>query len=451
VTPQTPQESVKQRLEQFPLLDAIMGRRSRRFGKGMKLTGKPLTYTSTQQPQPLTIEEEAALVFAACGITGHLLAELPYQSVEKANEGGGNIMVQFVGRTVATGDGVQSVLMFVVNDEGVWLIKRPQDYPQAMIPELIQAAQRHELVELYEKGRVKIADHRVDVPHELPFVPLFNTWSANVPGTSYFLPMNELTTLYINVCLTAFSEEFGYFTVDERNNFQPAGLGAFRRSRGGHLYDNPADNHILTMGIAETSACEFIALEQGGIIQNLGLMAAALGLGGFAHFAAHPFVWQQKLGFRMEDVKLSQTIGAGSIKTRLMDMLKSNPPIPTAVGLEVNGEVLLKPFCPPYYKNMEEAVLAFVDYKYAQWSGTHRGGGGGSAWQQNEDVRASFPRHSDKSIAATIAHCDYIYKRYGRFPAIGGPFRSLLAYQAHRLDPEFYQRFYTPEISGQVG
>jgi hypothetical protein len=40
-------------------------------------------------------------------------------------------------------------------------------------------------------------------------------------------------------------------------------------------------------------------------------------------------------------------------------------PVPVAIGLEREGDVLLKPFCPPYNKDMEEAVLAFVAYKFA--------------------------------------------------------------------------------------
>ena len=49
---------------------------------------------------------------------------------------------------------------------------------------------------------------------------------------------------------------------------------------------------------------------------------------------------------------------------RVMRALGKDLPVPTAVGLERNGEVLIKPYSPPYYHNMEEAVLAFVDYKY---------------------------------------------------------------------------------------
>lgn len=44
-----------------------------------------------------------------------------------------------------------------------------------------------------------------------------------------------------------------------------------------------------------------------------------------------------------------------------------------------------------------------------------------------------------------VDYCEYIYDRYGRFPAACGPFRTVLAYQAHRLDCDFYARFYRPE------
>jgi hypothetical protein len=59
-------------------------------------------------------------------------------------------------------------------------------------------------------------------------------------------------------------------------------------------------------------------------------------------------------------------------------------------------------------------------------------------------VQARIPPYSDEAIAATIAHCEYLYQRYGRFPPASGPFRTVLAYQAHRLDADFYKRFYRP-------
>src|SRR5436853_4987601 len=117
-------------------LDALLARRSRRFGKGMRLNGGPLAYASVHEPEPLSLTEEAALAFAACGITGYTMAELPYQAGDVAEAGGGNIIVHFVGRTAFSADAAHLITIFILNDEGVWLLKRPQDYPRLEVPEL---------------------------------------------------------------------------------------------------------------------------------------------------------------------------------------------------------------------------------------------------------------------------------------------------------------------------
>jgi len=59
--------------------------------------------------------------------------------------------------------------------------------------------------------------------------------------------------------------------------------------------------------------------------------------------------------------------------------------------------------------------------------------------------QAAIPRYDDVAVEATIAYCEYLYTRYGRFSATNGPFRTILAYQAHHLDETFYDRFYRPE------
>ena len=84
--------------------------------------------------------------------------------------------------------------------------------------------------------------------------------------------------------------------------------------------------------------------------------------------------------------------------------------VPTPVGLERDSQVLIKPFCPPYYRTMEEAVLAFIDYKYAEARGTFRDGGRATAWKDGAAVQAGIPRYSDKA------------------------------------DPEFYARHYRPDV-----
>ena len=373
------------------------------------------------------------------------MAELPYETGDAPEAGGGNIMTHFIGRTVPSGDAIHAVTVFVINDQGAWMLKRPQDHARSEIAQLIVEAREHKFAHLYEISRVPIADRRLDIPRELPFTATFNKYSANVPGTTYYLPVNELTALYINIVLSAFDTEFAYFIVDDRNRLQPAGIARFARSRGGHLIDDPAAGRVSTVGFVEAWLYEFAAIEQGGILQNLGLMSQALGLGGFPHFAAHPFGWLQALGFRTERVPFSRVVGAGPVVRTLMRALGRDMLVPTPVGLERDGATLIKPYCPPYYRSMEEAVLAFVDYKYAHGRGTLRDGGAATGWEDGAAVQAGIPRYSDQAIAATIAHCDYLYRRYGRFPPGSGPFRTVLAYQAHRLDPEFYRRFYRRE------
>jgi len=116
---------VQRPFERYPLLDALIHRRSRRFGTGMRLSGGPLAYASVEAAQPLTLEEEAALAFAACGVTGYALAELPYQSGDLPEASEGKIMVNFIGRAVASGHALHYVAVFVINDDGSWMLKRP--------------------------------------------------------------------------------------------------------------------------------------------------------------------------------------------------------------------------------------------------------------------------------------------------------------------------------------
>jgi hypothetical protein len=423
-------------LRRHPLLTALRERRSRRVGFGMKIPGGPLAFESRHKPRPLAEEEEAAMIFAACGITGHALADLSY-----AKDGGGSIMAGLVARTIASGDGLQTVSLVVTNDDAPWLIRKPRELPAADIPQLIDLGRRGEFTELYRRCRVKIKDGRATLPTEPLFNINANRWSAHAPGTTYFLPVNDLTFMYINGLLEIMNEHTGTFILDERNNFLPAGLAKFARNRGGHLEDDPNQGRVATVRQIEQFVTEFVTIEQGMMLQNLGLMAQALGLGGFPNFANHEFAWFQALGFRMEQMPVNRYVGAGWLPSLAMKVLKRNPNIPYPVGLERNGEVLLKPFCPPYYNSMADAVRAVVETKYGAL-GLFRSEGHGSAWKDHNGVVQQVPRVSDATIAAVTAYCEYLWNRYGRFPVYMPPYRTVLGFQACHLDAEFYDKFY---------
>ncbi len=250
--------------------------------------------------------------------------------------------------------------------------------------------------------------------------------------------------MYINGLLEIFNETTRVFLLDERNDFLPAGVGGFGARRGGHLDDDPRNGRVATVRQIEQFVTEFVTVEQGMMLQNLGLMAQALGLGGFPNFANHEFGWLQALGFRMERMAASRYVGAGRLASCAMKLLRRNPEIPYPVGLERAGEVLLKPFCPPWYKSMTEAVHAVVDLKFGP-HGLFRGEGGGSAWKNQDEITRQVPSISAAAIDATIACCEYLWRRYGRFPVYMPPYRTVLGFQACHLDAEFYEKFYRPQ------
>jgi len=245
-----------ERLKNFSLLDALRQRRSRRFGLGMKIPAGPLAYESKHRPRPLSEDEEAALVFAACGITGHALADLCY-----GRGGGGGIMAGLVGRTLASGDGLQTVALTVINDAGAWLVRRPRELPAEEIPRLLELGKRGEFTELYRRSRVRIAAERPRTPAEPLFNINANRWSAHAPGSTCLLPINDLTFMYVNGLLEILNAETGAFILDERNHFLPAGLGKFARSRGGHLADHPREGRVATVRQVEQFVTEFVTVE----------------------------------------------------------------------------------------------------------------------------------------------------------------------------------------------
>ena len=189
---------VDERLARYPLLDALRERRSRRFGMGMKIESGPFAYESHHEPLPLTESEEAALAFAACGVTGYALADLSYGRGQ-----GGSMLAGLLGRAVASPDAINTVSVFLTNDEATYLLKRPQDFAPHEIPTLVELARRGELVELYRKARIKIADGRAAPPVEPGYNFNINRWALYAPGSTYFVPVEEMTAVYVNAMLEA--------------------------------------------------------------------------------------------------------------------------------------------------------------------------------------------------------------------------------------------------------
>jgi hypothetical protein len=427
-------DSLPDSLTEQRLLDVLGQRRSRRFAKGMSMEG-PLEFKSQARSEPLTEAELAALSFAACGVTGHALAELPYTP-----GGGGTMMASFLGRTVSSADAVHSVGVFLTNDEGTFYLKRPQDFSRAEYPEIVELSRCQDLVGLFRRSRVQVKAGRSAPPLHPPFNLDVNKWDLYAPGTTYFVPVSDFTYMYINGLLEFLNETMGIFVVDERKGFRPAGLKAFGGA-GGHLDDKPASGKTITIDRLEAILQGVVTVEQGMILQNLGLMAHAMGLGGFPNFAGHEFAWFQALGFRMQEMKTLSYMGAGPVIRFFGSLLGKNLPIPFPIGLEIDGEWILKPYCPPHYKSMEEAVHAVIDFKWGS-EGLFGLGSKASAWSNPAAISKAGARPSQKTIDATVAFCSYLYRTYGRFPAYPAPYKTNVGFQSGHLDPQFYEKYY---------
>jgi hypothetical protein len=345
---------------------------------------------------------------------------------------------------VGSADAVQAVAVVVTNDEGTWLLKRPQDFAPSEYADVAAMARSGAVVDLFRKSAVKLADGRRAPPLDVPKNLDCNQWDVYQPGTSYFVPINEYTTMYINGLLEFLNDTMGVFVVDERAGFRPAGLGAFAKSKGGHLHDDPHAKRTLTIERIEAILHSVVMVEHGMMLQNLGLMAHAMGLGGFPNFAGHEFAWFEALGFRMQSMTTMEYLGANKLLRFGARLLGKDPRLEFPVGLEKDGKVLLQPYCPPYYPSMEAAVRAVIERKFGA-QGVFKGDIGRSGFRDASAIARAAPPLSRAAIDAVVAYCTYIHETYGRFPAYPAPFRTSVGFQAAHLDLAFYDRFYRPE------
>ena len=251
-------------------------------------------------------------------------------------------------------------------------------------------AQKGCFTELYRRSRLKLQDGRASPPLERPFNLGCNQYQVYAPGTVYFVPVHDFSYIYINGVLEFLNEHMQTFMVDERANFRPAGVGRFAKSKGGHLDDNPKSQRTLTIERLESILQMVLTIETGMMLQNLSLMAHGMGLGGFPNWAGHEFAWFEALGFRMQTMKGLEYLGAPRMVRFLGGILGKDHAISFPIALERDGEVLLKPYCPPYYPSMEAAVHAVVERKFGS-AGVLRDGTKNSSFKKTGCDRVGGP------------------------------------------------------------
>ncbi len=393
----------------YPLFDAIFNRRSRRMALGAEIPGGPTKYKSDKPPMPLDEIEEAMLVEAGTGISGMNLSDLPYAYAD-GKSASGNTMIQFTGRTWSSPCGSHSTEIIYFNDTGAYVVSL-KDVCAKKVREYESEDERDGIVRSFRENRTKILDHRPQHPRAYPAMLSFNLWDSNIEGSTVFLPVINNTWQYINgLLLMCGWSDGGAYLIDDWNGNRPAGCERWIKEG---LLDA---NRPLPLSQAQFGQ----EVEPAFILHNIVLAEQAMGLGGWIHAAVNPLVMMEALGFRTVTPKSS--------------------PFPVPVGIDG----VLEGYCPPYYKNMDAAVDAVVEAKFGANGIYTLDAEREAPFLDRNEFMAGVPRYSDKLVQCAKDICNYMYETFGRFPP-NVPTMQLSSYwcQAHHLDLDFYDRFYS--------
>lgn len=416
----------------YPLFNALFNRRSRRVSKGIKsIPAGSLSYTSDQEPQPLEPLEEAMLI-AATGITGVTMPDMPF-TAEDGKPLVGSPMLELNGRTASSPDNAQATHFFMINDSGTYFLRHPDDLdPYLFHGELTP----DKLIAYAEKCKVKVLDSRLEFPRVYPCYIGRNKYVSNLPGSTLFVPVVDLTKQYINGLMFLVSQPEGYRPsfIDDWNFYRPAGVKKWVRS--GFL------NKDLPIPLGYTNTFR-IHIEADMLVQNLLLTIQAMGLGGWVHAA---FIGPLLLGDEEYAKKYGPGLGFRFQKARkLRRMLRFMTPPPAWRDNPVGKDGVLEGHCPPYFNNMTEAIDDLLHHKY----------GPGGLYKDPKYFQQIFkpgmaerflqevPHYSEDVVECVKDICNYIYDTYGRFPAhVDAMHVPGVWVQAHHLDLKYYDEFY---------
>ena len=448
-------------LFRYPLMSAIAERRSRRVSRGTSVPAGDLSHESTNQPAPLSALEEAVLIVTT-GLTGFLLHDGPVGNKEL---GTGSYFMQSRARAAASPDNTQPTSFFVINDDGVRLIRKlkRQEALQFLkdVPPHWKDWSDGDWLAAANAVTQRIHDKRLDFPRQFPYYHMWNKHLSNRPGTTLFLPVVDMTRSFISVVLNILSEPeaeraiflddwrpfvpknpldvgawlaAGLGFIPERIPYQP--VGGIEWARSGTL--NPSIR--VPLGLGHTFQVDYEAIL---LLQNLVLTGQALGLGGWLH--AHvpsPIIYQREpekgifgLGFRMlkPDKEWHQW-----------------PPTPSTLPNPVGLDGVLEALCPPYLKSMDEAVDRVLEEKFGN-QGTYRDVEQfARAYRQSGNAEKYLQQaqpYSAKTVEYMKVLCRYIYETYGRFPAHVDAFHAPGVWmQFSHLELEYYEKYFDPAL-----
>lgn len=401
---------------EFPLMEAIFGRRSRRFGLGMEIPSGPLAYASTAAPHPLSELEQSVLVAAGTGVSGWTFG-VPFGPLQPDQHAA--FTQRFTGRTAPTAAGIGTPVLFYTDDTGTYLTNTRDARPSRVREFDDGAGDAEEIIRTCREHTVRVSAKRLDLPAAPGHLLEPNIWMANAPGSTLFLPVADASEQFLGFLSLMIGN--GYLVVDDDAGRPAGNLEPFVRS--GLLNDAKR----FPLSVVQQNAYEGNCLETAFMAHNIVLTMQAMGLGGL-YFSG--FNRWSVLGAMAED-------GIAGLGFRFV--VDERWTVPNPVGLDGHYEAL----CPPYYPDMRAAVEAFVARKFAP-GGAYDPEDPAGAWQRAGGVKATVKPYSAEFVDCLSEIAQYVYTKHGKFP---GSITTMVlpgVVQAQHIDTDFYDTHYQP-------
>jgi hypothetical protein len=396
----------------FGLIEALLGRRSRRFFMGAEIPDGVFAYRSRFGPTPLS-ELEKLLVVSACGGNTswhHMIYRgeryAPYLSNYAGAAGG---------RTFPSGAGFHTSMTFFTDDEGVYCLDA-RDAPAFVERESDGFMDVEALLSALKRHIKKVRNGRLPFPPELPHTEAHNTWVVNHPGTLLVTPVGDLAQhVLLNLC---YMLQNGYVLFDDINRRAVPGIEAFSA-----IVDT---DHTLPITFVEQWCMSELSVELGTSCYAGALMLQAMGLGGWMFNGVDAFAFLGASG----DPKVP------GLEFRYDE--DERWPYPNPTGLKE----VMEAFCPPHYPDMRAAVEAVCKRKFGPGGPFHPETPG--PWRDSLKVRGAAQVHDEPFKACVSLQAQYVFDTFGKFPGTVPSIFLIMHLQAHHLDLEFYDRFYKP-------
>lgn len=396
----------------FPLIEAIHGRRSRRFARGASIPDGPLAYTSKHPPAPLSELEQMLLLTAVSGNTGwsnlipynrNYLPKIP------------NYASASGGRSFPSAAGFHTSEIFFTDDTGTYF------FPTCDMPSVAGTTDNgvtdlNAFLNEHKSRIVRLSDGRLNLPASPRHMEMHNEWCANVAGSTLIVPVSDLAQHHLlNLCYIV---QNGACIYDDINDRPIPGIERF-----GDLVDldNPyplslVDQMSLTEVTVESSTACYAGM----------LMLQAMGLGGWMFGGLNPV---SVLGASGDPDVPGLGFGFDT---------DERWPLPNVTGLDG----IFEGHCPPHIPDMRAAVEAVVARKFGA-GGPYNSKTAGP-YKDNAAVRGSATAHHEVFIDCVTTMAQYIYDQFGRFPATVPSIFAMMYLQAHQLDTDFYDEHFTP-------